>query len=129
MHRALLTYPGAYILGQKLLLPMCCVKLGEKNCIHLPSVGEQTANKLPNFTQPMGSNDFGPSTFRSFIAGYGKKRNEKEVPFVQARLTPVIVYLFYFAPLVRLRGRHFLHLQVEHWIFSEYHPQLTSLRL
>ena len=33
-----------YILGPKLLLPMGCVKLGEKNCIHLPSVGEQTAN-------------------------------------------------------------------------------------
>ena len=32
------------ILGQKLLLPMGCVKLGEKNCVHLPSVGEQTAN-------------------------------------------------------------------------------------
>ena len=32
------------ILGPKLLLPMGCVKLGEKNCVHLPSVGEQTAN-------------------------------------------------------------------------------------
>ena len=32
---------------------MGCVKLGEKDCIDLPSVGEQTA-KLPNFTQPMG---------------------------------------------------------------------------
>ena len=32
------------VLGPKLLLVMGCVKLGEKNCIHLPSVGEQTAN-------------------------------------------------------------------------------------
>ena len=32
------------ILGPKLLLVMGCVKLGEKNCVHLPSVGEQTAN-------------------------------------------------------------------------------------
>ena len=32
------------ILGPKLLLPMGCVKLDEKNCVHLPSVGEQTAN-------------------------------------------------------------------------------------
>ena len=32
------------LLGPKLLLPMGCVKLGEKNCVHLPSVGEQTAN-------------------------------------------------------------------------------------
>ena len=40
---------------------MGCVNLGEKNCIHLPSVGEQTANQLPNFTQPKGSNISGPS--------------------------------------------------------------------
>ena len=32
------------VLGPKLLLVMGCVKLGEKNCVHLPSVGEQTAN-------------------------------------------------------------------------------------
>ena len=32
------------ILGPKLLLVMGCVKLGEKNCVHLPSVGGQTAN-------------------------------------------------------------------------------------
>ena len=32
------------ILGPKLLLPMGCVKLGKKNCVDLPSVGEQTAN-------------------------------------------------------------------------------------
>ena len=32
------------LLGPKLLLVMGCVKLGEKNCVHLPSVGEQTAN-------------------------------------------------------------------------------------
>ena len=32
------------VLGPKLLLAMGCVKLGEKNCVHLPSVGEQTAN-------------------------------------------------------------------------------------
>ena len=32
------------ILGPKLLLAMGCVKLGEKNCVYLPSVGEQTAN-------------------------------------------------------------------------------------
>ena len=31
------------ILGPKLLLAMGCVKLGEKNCVHLPSVGEETA--------------------------------------------------------------------------------------
>ena len=31
------------ILGPKLLLAMGCVKLGEKICVHLPSVGEQTA--------------------------------------------------------------------------------------
>ena len=32
------------VLGPKLLLPMGCGKLGEKNCVHLPSVGEQNAN-------------------------------------------------------------------------------------
>ena len=32
------------ILGPKLLLATGCVKLGGKNCVHLPSVGEQTAN-------------------------------------------------------------------------------------
>ena len=32
------------ILGPKLLLVMGCVKLGEKNCVQLPSVGEQNAN-------------------------------------------------------------------------------------
>ena len=32
------------LLGPKLLLAMGCVKLSEKNCVHLPSVGEQTAN-------------------------------------------------------------------------------------
>ena len=32
------------ILGAKLLFPMGCVKQGEKNCLHLPSVGEQTEN-------------------------------------------------------------------------------------
>ena len=41
---------------------MGCVTLGERNCVHLPSVGEQTANQLPNFTQPMGSNNSWPST-------------------------------------------------------------------
>ena len=35
---------SACVLGPKLLLPMGCVQLGEKNCVHLPSVGEQTAN-------------------------------------------------------------------------------------
>ena len=38
---------GLHILGPKLLLPMGCVKLGEKNCIHLPSVGEQTGINYP----------------------------------------------------------------------------------
>ena len=52
----------AGVLGPKLLLAMGCVKLSEKNCVHLPSVGEQTARKLPNFMQPMASNNFGPST-------------------------------------------------------------------
>ena len=52
------------VLGPKLLLDTGCVKLGEKNCVHLPSVGEQTANELPNFTQPIASNNFGPSTHR-----------------------------------------------------------------
>ena len=33
-----------YILGPKLLLVMGCVKLGEKNCVQLPSMGEQNAN-------------------------------------------------------------------------------------
>ena len=33
-----------FILGPKLLLAMGCVKLSEKFCVHLPSVGEQTAN-------------------------------------------------------------------------------------
>ena len=33
-----------HLLGPKLLLAMGCVKLGDKNCVHLPSVGEQTAN-------------------------------------------------------------------------------------
>ena len=32
------------VLGPKLLLAVGCVKLSEKNCVHLPSVGEQTAN-------------------------------------------------------------------------------------
>ena len=32
------------VLGPKLLLVMGCEKMGEKNCVHLPSVGEQTAN-------------------------------------------------------------------------------------
>ena len=32
------------VLGPKLLLAMGYVKLGEKNCVRLPSVGEQTAN-------------------------------------------------------------------------------------
>ena len=32
------------VLGPKLLLAMGCVKLGEKNCVHLPAVGEQNAN-------------------------------------------------------------------------------------
>ena len=50
------------LLGPKLLLPMGCLQLGDKICVHLPSVGEQTANQLSNFTQPMGSNYFGPST-------------------------------------------------------------------
>ena len=31
------------VLGPKLLLPMGCVKVGEKNCVHLPFVGKQTA--------------------------------------------------------------------------------------
>ena len=35
---------GGYILGPKLLLAMGCVKLSETFCVHLPSVGEQTAN-------------------------------------------------------------------------------------
>ena len=35
--------PKSELLGPKLLLPMGCVKLGEKKCVHLPSVGEQTA--------------------------------------------------------------------------------------
>ena len=33
-----------FLLGPKLLLAMGCVKLSEKLCVHLPSVGEQTAN-------------------------------------------------------------------------------------
>ena len=32
------------VLGPKLSLAMGCVKLSEKICVHLPSVGEQTAN-------------------------------------------------------------------------------------
>ena len=60
--------PDITVLGPKLLIPMGCVKLGETNCIHLPSVGEQTANWLPNFTQPTGSNNFGPSTVSSVSA-------------------------------------------------------------
>ena len=32
------------VLGPKLLLFMGCVKLGERNCVHLPLVGEQNAN-------------------------------------------------------------------------------------
>ena len=54
-----------WVLGPKLLLAMGCVKLGEKICVHLPSVGEQTANQLPNFAQPLVSNNFGPSTNHS----------------------------------------------------------------
>ena len=33
-----------HLLGPKLLIVMGCVKLGEKNCVQLPSVGEQNAN-------------------------------------------------------------------------------------
>ena len=33
-----------FLLGPKLLLVMGCVKLGEKNCVNLPSLGEQTTN-------------------------------------------------------------------------------------
>ena len=33
-----------YLLGPKLLLVMGCVKLGEKNFVQLPFVGEQNAN-------------------------------------------------------------------------------------
>ena len=36
--------PGGVVLGPKLLVAMGCVKLGEQICVHLPSVGEQTAN-------------------------------------------------------------------------------------
>ena len=32
------------VLGPKLLLVMGGVKLGEKNCVQLPSVGEKNAN-------------------------------------------------------------------------------------
>ena len=39
--RVLLRY---LVLGPKLLLVMGSVKLGEKNCVQLPSVGEQNAN-------------------------------------------------------------------------------------
>ena len=52
----------ATLCGPKLLLAMGCVKLGKKNCGHLPSVSGQNANKLANFTQPIASNNFGPST-------------------------------------------------------------------
>ena len=37
-------FQSSDLLGPKLVLVMGCVKLGEKNCVHLPSVGEQTAN-------------------------------------------------------------------------------------
>ena len=37
-------YFSMTVLGPKLLLVMGCVKLGEKNCVQLPSVGEQNAN-------------------------------------------------------------------------------------
>ena len=52
------------VLGPKLLLVMGCVKLGEKNCVQLPSAGEKNANYLRNFTQPIVSNNFGPSIYR-----------------------------------------------------------------
>ena len=42
--RELCVYYLALLQGPKLILPMGCVKLGEKNCVHLPSVGEQIAN-------------------------------------------------------------------------------------
>ena len=35
---------GYIVLGPKLLLVMGCMKLGEKNCVQLPTVGEQNAN-------------------------------------------------------------------------------------
>ena len=35
---------ASLVLGPKLLLATGCVKLGGKNCVHLPSVGEQNAN-------------------------------------------------------------------------------------
>ena len=37
-------YHISYVLGPKLLFAMGCMKLGEKNCFQLPSVGEKTAN-------------------------------------------------------------------------------------
>ena len=54
---------------------MGCVKLSEKNRVHLPTVGEQTANKLPNFTQPMGSNNFGPSILPLLSLSFTKGQN------------------------------------------------------
>ena len=39
-------------LGPKLLLPMGCVKLGEKNCVHLPSVGEKPQINYPISRNP-----------------------------------------------------------------------------
>ena len=44
MSNVLLLYLVNQLLGPKLLLPSGCVKLGGKNCVHLPSVGERTAN-------------------------------------------------------------------------------------
>ena len=41
---------GLSLLGPKLLLLMGCVKLGEKNCVHLPFMGEQTTNYEGGFT-------------------------------------------------------------------------------
>ena len=40
--RNLRSFLQSKVLGPKLLLPMGCVKLGERNYVHLPSVGEQT---------------------------------------------------------------------------------------
>ena len=52
------------VLGPKLLLVMGCVKLGNQFAVCSLTEGKRKQIFLPSFTQPMGSNNFRPSTDR-----------------------------------------------------------------
>ena len=49
------------VLGREILLPMGCVKLGNKFAGCSPTEGRQTQFFSPSLTQPIASNNFGPS--------------------------------------------------------------------